>query len=287
MTRAVRNPIQEVGQGSACAACPPARPWVSGQPAEPPRTMGKAGHQTLPLPSVKPSTWDGSRKMQQSKYLVSHSSACEGTALPGAAVPPKFGAGSRPSKHCSSIKRWLLTHAASTHSPAHTSNVFPQRRGREKQLILQKHPSQSRLKCLAIAVVVLQKFAREEFSRDRAGLALKLMPKDLEHGEFFYLQHQPVLGLGSSSCCCQGGAGAGTADGGPGHRLTTGPKSLPMGRDQQTACVEVGSGYSHTQPALGMFYHRQQLAASQVHFNAAAVAAAALTLQEGKGMGPD
>lgn len=267
--------------------CPPARPWVSGQPAEPPLDHEEGRSPNSPLPSVKPSTWDGSRKMQQSKYLVSHSSACEGTVLPGAAVPPKFGVGSRPSKHCSSIRRRLLTHAASAHSPAHTSNVFPQLRGREKQLILQKHPSQSSLKCLAIAVVLLQNFVREEFSRDRAGLALKLMPKDLEHGGFFYLQHQPVLGLGSSSCCCQGGAGAGTADGGPGHRLTTGPKSLPMGRDQQTACVELGSGYSHTQTALGMFYHRQQLAASQVHFNTAAVAAIALTLQEGKGIGPD
>lgn len=200
-------------------------------------------------------------------------------------MPPKFGAGSRPSEHGSSIRRRLLTHAASAHSPAHTSNVFPQLRGREKQLIVQKHPSQSSLKCLAIAAVVLQNFVREEFSRDRAGLALKLMPKDLEHGGFFYLPQQPVLGLGSSSCCCQGGAGAGTADGGPG--LTTGPKSLPMGRDRQTARVELGSGCSHTQTALGVFYHRQQLAASRVHFNTAAVAAAALTLREGKGIGPD
>ena len=39
-------------------------------------------------------------------------------------MPPKFGVGSQPSEHCSSIRRRLLTHAASAHSPAHTSNVF-------------------------------------------------------------------------------------------------------------------------------------------------------------------
>lgn len=154
MIHTVRNPIREVGQGTAkqglaCAAphghtaIRPHSPGAQGSRSAPPRPQG--GQATKPcLPSVKPSTQDRSRKKQS--FSRANTLCHTPPSLPAAAVPPKFSTGSQPSEHCSSIRQWLLTHTTSAHSPTHTSNMFLQLRVRGKQLILQKHPSQSILK---------------------------------------------------------------------------------------------------------------------------------------------
>lgn len=169
--------------------------------------------------------------MQQSAYLVLHSSVCQGPALPGAAVPPKFGAGSRPSEHCSSIRRRLLTHAA----PAHTSYVFFQLRVRGKQLILQKTPFTIYLEVLSHHSSDATKL-RGEFSRDRAGLAIKLVPKALQHGGVFPCNTSPCWVWAHPATAAEQELVLA-----PWRRAGHGAESPPKKRGEQAGCPEPGT----------------------------------------------
>lgn len=149
--------------------------------------------------------------MQQSKYLVSHSSAWPGPALPAAAVPPKFGTGSQPSEHCSSIRRRLLTHTASTH----TSCVLLQLRVTGKQLILQKEPLTIYPEVLSHRSSDATELCQRGIQPWRSRSGVKAGAQSFGAWRSLYSQCQPLLGLGSSSRCCRAGASAGTvAEGG-------------------------------------------------------------------------
>lgn len=162
----------------------PHSPRAGGSQQSPPNHRGAPRFPEQSLPhGMSRGTWSRAN-------TSCHTPCLSGTALPGAAVPPKFGAGSWPSKRCPSTRQWSLTHAAS----AHTSNRFLRLGPRGKTAYSAKTAVR-----ICLAALSHCRDTGTQLCQSRA--ALGAAAQSFGTQRTFYLQLPPLLALVSSSCC--------------------------------------------------------------------------------------